>query len=467
MKEIRIDLGKVNLPLYIIATLALLTVISSFFEGSHVAELNSLPINRTELTNIKNISIMFTSKNFFKVDLFIDYIFDVSLEEHYKYMNLRVYQAGIEYRSSTNVLNDYAVNRQVSWYYLNPVYGNATIRLYRGNIFVAEENMTNLVPSNLSNTGFSCVGKDTKDRECEFSNVCYNAQNILYTSFHTVTSPLPILQLSDLISFSPKQISMNVSQNAAYKLETNITYNERIVVIAFNSFSLYSWDWIYNTATPLINAINDVSDIDRIHAIGAPSSVINSSFCNLFGKMEPLEDQLICNKYTIFKQLKPQPWGTVIQSKKIVLQKINEKVKKPTYDCIILEGGSHPIKFDNMNEIAQDISKLNPKTIDINITDDVEVIYYVSHAKYIFTTSGSTSSLVFWVNQGKFFEFVPSGFENVVNGQLPAEFVNASYYHYVVSQNETKLFDSNQIYNSTEDVSLNTTFTIHPFEFIP
>lgn len=136
---IQIDLNKYPVKLILAVLVILLTIISSFGEKSHAEELNKLPRDRNELTSIKDI-VMQYSDGLISVELFIDYIFEITLNQHLKFLHLEISNEKEHYSLNTNSLaSDPVVGKYTNLKFQSPISGRINASLFRSKTLLKTE----------------------------------------------------------------------------------------------------------------------------------------------------------------------------------------------------------------------------------------------------------------------------------------------------------------------------------------
>lgn len=138
-----VDFCKWQVKYGIMAIILFITFICCLDESCHATELNQLPVNRTEIYNIHNVTIEH-EHNQFIVGFNCNYIYPVSLESHFNLTKLFIQTETENYTYFTNESNKYFPRRSVTWIYNCPATGNATVKFYRSKTLIHEQNFTNL-----------------------------------------------------------------------------------------------------------------------------------------------------------------------------------------------------------------------------------------------------------------------------------------------------------------------------------
>ena len=136
---IQIDLSKYPIKLIFAGIVIIFTIISSFGEKSHAEELNKLPRDRNELTSIKEIT-MKHSNSLITVELYIDYIFQITLDQHLKFLHLDISNSA---ENHTLNINSLAKNPLIGKYtiltFQSPINGRVNVSLFRSKTLLKTE----------------------------------------------------------------------------------------------------------------------------------------------------------------------------------------------------------------------------------------------------------------------------------------------------------------------------------------
>ena len=136
---IQIDLNKNPIKLILAVLVIFFTIISSFGEKSHAEELNKLPRDRNELTSIKDI-VMQYSDGLISVELYIDYIFDITLNQHLKFLHLEISNEKEHYSLNTSSLaRDPVLGKYTNLKFQSPIYGRINASLFRSKTLLKTE----------------------------------------------------------------------------------------------------------------------------------------------------------------------------------------------------------------------------------------------------------------------------------------------------------------------------------------
>ena len=128
---VQIDLANYPIKAILSVIVIIFTVISSFFEKSYAEEINKLPSDRNELTSIKEIYIKY-SNQFIIVELHIDYIYEVTLEQHLKFLHMKVLHNDQHYSlNTTSMTPQSTIGKITILQFVAPISPPFTVQLYR------------------------------------------------------------------------------------------------------------------------------------------------------------------------------------------------------------------------------------------------------------------------------------------------------------------------------------------------
>ncbi|EAY11989.1 hypothetical protein TVAG_271720 [Trichomonas vaginalis G3] len=431
--QVSVDFGKLGIRYFLIALVIFLSIISSFGENSHATEINMLPRNRTEIDNIKNISLEYEN-NRFVAKFRCDYIFDISLSQHFELIRLDIEMAGLVFVIQTNESNKLSMDKQVTWYYDCPIKGNATVKLVRSKTVLIEKNFTNLMPTKENNATIHCSGLTEETRQCEIYRTCFTDNIIYYPSTHKARFPNPLIRFSKSQVMSAKKISAEENEEILSKNEIRSGLS---LIVNIGFFDPLSWNWIKNVGAPLAELIKHSKDIVKVLGIGTPRSIVDSNLVAMFADVLPVTNDYNCVESSLIRHLRPSD-AALNTLRDIILKEIpfdpyDSRIPK----AIVLKGGPNSVDFTNIEEIASQISHEKITIVDLESTTDFALAKIVANAKYVFSSSGIHTSQAFWIKNGTFVEFSPEGYECMENGSAAARASNSTYYRYVVKQNGT------------------------------
>lgn len=434
--QVNLDFNKLGIRYALLALVIFLSVISCMEESSYASELNVLPRNRTEIDNIQNISINYDQKRFI-VSFYCTCIFPISLEQHFVLSHLDIEFSGLIFSIQTNESNKFDLDREITWYYDCPIKGNATVKFYRSRTLLISKNFTDLEPTKAGNASIHCTGLTDDVRECEIYQTCFNSNHILYPSSYKATFPDPLIKFS---SFSQLVAKKGTIQNYEKILQQNEIRKGLSLVVAFDTFDFLSWKWLYRVAAPLAQIVSNSKQITKVLAIGAPRQIVDSNLVARIADVMPVSTDLNCVESALIRHLKPSHEAAETL-RQMILKEIPIDNKSPK--LIILTGGNNYIKYSNINIVSEKITNMTATTIDIDSTSEISLITSIANADYVFASSGKHTSQAIWMRQGKFFEFVPEGYECMEDGSQAAQIAKVNYTRYVTSFSNTTVANNN------------------------
>lgn len=140
---IQIDLSKYPIKLIFAGIIIFFTVLSSFGEKSHAEEINKLPRDRNELTSIKEISMNY-SNGLITVELYIEYIFEITLNQHLKFLHLDI-SNDTEYHSFNikSLAKEPLIGKHTVLTFQSPISGRINASLFRSKTLLKTEIFNN------------------------------------------------------------------------------------------------------------------------------------------------------------------------------------------------------------------------------------------------------------------------------------------------------------------------------------
>ena len=439
-RVIQIDLGKLPLKWIFAGLVLILSLLSLGGESSHASELNKLPWNRTEITNIKNISMELSNYKFI-IKMFVDYIFPISMTQHYMFFHLDIVGSGYTVTMKTNETNKeiYFPVKNNTFIHESPTFGDFTAKFIRSKTVLLEKNYTNIKPQkNYRNTTFSCWEDSHKQRECEIYNFCFKPERFFWFSKHKITFQEPLLKLDKFTTVSTKQAPKNLNQFIeSQQIDEMISGNN--VIVAFNYYDPLSWRWISEVLAPLADIVEKDNTIDKIYCLKAPREIIDSNMLSVLGSFSPvLPSDTICLQHGTYKILNYT--RTMYSNLKQKMQKeLKDQFRK--HKLVVLINNETDHYFINLAAAAQKITnQTDPHIINIQKTDELEIIKDIYEAEYVVSSIGLTSSQSFWLNNGTYIEFIPKGYECNTNCEDPCSKGKVKHLRYIVTENEVSLY---------------------------
>ena len=443
-RVIQLDLGKLPLKWIFAALVLILSLLSLGGESSHASELNKLPWNRTEITNIKNISMDLVNNNFI-IKMFVDYIFPISMTQHYMFFHLDIVGSGYTVTMKTNETKSdvYHPVKNNTFVHDSPTFGNFTAKFMRSKTALLEKNYSDIKPRlDYKNTTFSCWEDSYKQRECEFYNFCFKPERLFWFSKHRISFSEPLLKLDKLTTISTKRAPKQLNQfMESQQIDEMVSGNN--VIVSFSYYDPLSWRWISEVLAPLAEIVEKCKHIDKIYCIKAPREIIDSNLLSSIGPFSPvLPSDTICLQHATYKVLNNT--RTMYSSLKNKIQKeFKDELRK--HKLVVLISNETDHYFTNIKAAAQIIANTTQAhVIDVQKTDELEIIKNIFEAEFVVSTIGITSSQSFWLNHGTYVEFIPEGFECNTNCESPCIKGNVKYFRYVVTEKGIKPYQRDE-----------------------
>jgi len=434
-KVITIDLGRYPLKWIFAGIVLLLTIISSYGEKSHAAELNRLPRNRTELTNIKSANITYNGKDLI-VDMFIDYIFYISIHQHYYFLHLDIIGSGYSITMETKNA-DYvpALRKNFMMQFSVPGYGdNMNLTLYRSKSYI-NSTVLDLKYNQSPNTTISCKGKNTNDRTCTVHNVCFTYDRLFWFGKHNIQFQEPFIKFNGQHTFSGKKAMKQPMSSYLASKGLQDTVKNPVVAVAFTGVELNKWNWIYNVAAPL-SVIASNPKYDTVYALRTPTALKNHPFLTMLGNIVPVFDDHICADEVHFAHLEPSH-NAVENLKTKVSSALNEKVKESK--ALVFLSNESSFNVSNIIDVAKAVcNTTDVKTIIAEEYDEVSLISIMIGAQYIFSPTHDMLSYVFWMKSGIFVEFIPAGAECLKSISSMTQETGTKHIRFSIGSNTTK-----------------------------
>ncbi|OHS93777.1 hypothetical protein TRFO_11578 [Tritrichomonas foetus] len=458
---IQIDLGRYPLKLIFAFIVILLTVITSFGEKNHAEELNKLPRNRTEISNIKKIT-MTNADNLINVFLEIEYIYEITLSQHIQFLRLEIVSNGIKYLlNSSNLASEPILGRHTSFAYQTPIYGEIKANLYRSKTLLKSEsfNIQKAFDKNSQNgkTSLICSGYTSKTRKCEFSNVCMNSNSLLFFSEAPIEFENPLFSFSKtqfLNGKKGKSVTLDdylsqINQTEIADENTNEIqlFDKKTLVLAISNYLPYDWEWI-SSFSYIIEGYNydsTVLIVQNLHQIGHLTDYIkllskNDDFNFQFHKysgnscfQHVLIDHFIKNssKISTFRE-------KIIQN----LENTNSihKLTKNDKDFVLnLLSNSSNYQISNLNEVSKAICKdCSVHTVFIEESEVTDLIKSLQSAKFVVAPHSIALSQTFWM-KGTLFEFIPKGGECIEFPKEPISYSKIKHLRFITNETNVEL----------------------------
>lgn len=461
---IQIDLGRFPLKYIFLGIVFFLTMISFTGESSHASELNALPWNRTEISNIKNIT-MDLKDGVITVNMFIDYIFDISLIQHFNFIHLDLIGEGasvsIPFSSNNEFPEDFPKNNSIT--FDCPLFGNFTARLLRSRTLLYERNFTNLPIQKRTNTSVFCHKNALKEKECDVANFCFKPKRLFWFSKDPIVFSHDPLQLEKSTIIVTKEAPTVSLLKFVESQQIEDIYTGASVIVSFNSYKPYSWEWIENVAAPIADIAAHNEKIDKFFCLNAPKHIIDSDFLSLLGSFTPIsDDETAClelGKYRILNYAD----GMYDALRKRVFDEIGEFSNQ--HKTVVLTSKSTSKYFSNIMEAAKVITKCSdPYVIDIDTNDELKTIKDIYRSEFVISAPGNETSQAFWIKNGTFIELVPHGFECDVNGFAPAQKANVGYKKLIFDENGKIYKNETESFTEKKNHTLCNSFPKKPLE---
>ena len=290
--EIRIPLNQRNVVAGFVGLAAIIILLFSSSEDNKVSQLNSLPPDRNEVTNIKKAELLANGTHII-ANLDVQQIYPESILQHLGF--LHVICEGYGLTANIRVPPDYLKRSYTTFpqiVFESPIAGDFEMTLTRSsNVLATTKGHVNI--NHDTNSTISC-----SDTECNFTNVCYKDGVLnLFTPFEFTSkngvmgSYLRLNSIKDhrIQDYHPRISSKGIMKEPIYGFITSPYKDEAEylsnVFFPLDEYSMNSFVLLNETVNREVQSI---------------SGYVMGNFCSrqfIVKRIQPLERQYIYGKY--------------------------------------------------------------------------------------------------------------------------------------------------------------------------
>ena len=457
-KVVQFDLGKYPLKLIFASIVLFFSIISLFGEKSHASEINQLPSDRNELTNIKSIKLL-CEDDLIIVELDIDYIFDITLQQHIHFLRIEISDesSGIKYLVNSSILaKPPIIGKHTVLTFRSPIHGNVKVDLYRSKTLLKTENFV-LKESGMLKSQFmtlaSCDGRIALSRKCDFSNVGFRNDRINLFSFGQLQCSNPLLSSKNIFQHDYDiKCDHSTDQNMNQLIENNqnksiVAVEVKSLIVLIPEYSPYDWEWMLKIASlTLFNIKNNPQD-DEFEYLYVLSPPQNDKLKTYIQDVLKSDNVVLMNKSDFyFKQVQINHLlrnhdNMVIYRNRLIIDKDNTK---NDYLVILLSKFSTFI-VDNIEEIGKEISRIKNfeiKVVYIEDEDEFQMISLLNSAKIVLAPHSNALSQSFWMKSNSILiDIIPTGCECISFPSRPLAYSqeNIKYYRIIFDGAEVNI----------------------------
>ena len=442
----------------------LISFIACVTDKGYANDLNKLPPNRNELSSIKNITFSY-SDNKYNVKIDLDYIYPITAKAHMQFLHLDLEGDGFSLVMPALMTNPMNSSKHLDLSFENHLSHNFTANLYRSRHLIATKDIqsTNDMNHN-SNTSIYCRSEDltAKTRSCSITNFCLQKNSILAFNKFNYSFKKPFIQY-DHYQIQGKMAENQNKQVMVNRLKCNEFTKGKTLIVSMNKFKPFDFDFINIQLAPLVYITNNKSDfhyqqlfILNIQQISSPLFTTGIEIQTKYGENG-------CFEFADIKQLKPSEQALNYFKQKVLGSITNSDEKK----IIVLE--SSKTKYKNINEIIKEKYGHEPKIINIDSENDLDIIKQIHDSDIVISCALNENAFPLWMKENSsFIELIPKGYECLSNVKKVMKFAsNVKYELYSISNDETKQNPIDLECTNFTDISYpNIELTINPNGFI-
>lgn len=399
-RVVQIDLGKYPVKLVLAVAVFFLTVISATGEKSHAIELNKLPRNRTELTSIKSTNII-SEDNLVTLEMKIDCIYPITLQQHFKFLKLRLSGDGYNITMNTSdTVRASANSRDLSATFDPPVNGDIRAEMLRSSTVLnaSEIEMKHTTRRN-DRTEISTSGRFSTGRSVNLSNVCWNGNKFLYFSNATWALEDPLAKFSTGTVVSGRRGFTHTYNNYITQKKPGRVLSGNTLVVDLPVFDPLNWNDITEIAAPLANILQS----DHYETVLTLRDT-EIGYLKGFGNIVPLSST-VCTDSVILRHLRKS--RDAIQ---LFIQKMRAEMKQQNL-LVILDSNTSLLKVANIESLAKSVcSECELQKIVVENATHEYITRTLASAKYIIAPHSKAVSQVIW-SYGTLIELIPDGSE--------------------------------------------------------
>jgi hypothetical protein len=394
---LQLDLSRFPMKVIFAGVVVILAIISIRSPRHHITELNLLPRNRTELDSIKVVELKLVD-GLIQASVTIECIFPVTYDQTYRFFHLDFSASGINV--SMNKSHVTGMGRDgdtLRMTFTPPLYGHVRADLYRSRSLLASQIFDIPESDPDGSSAFSVLETDEDMRLVNFTNVCWALDHFIYFSRCIWSLRFPFLYFAGSATIS------GMKANTDKLLDSYDSIIEgRSVVIAFPQFSPFDWNWIQNTAAPIVSLQNEFDTVIALHGDA------NISYFSDFGVIIAVSEEPVCVERSEVNYLKYSPESTEFFRDQVMSLKGAVKMTKKV---VILLSNFGTFNVTNIRNISEAICP-NCKIQEImgeRLKFDA-LVKALSSAKFVLMPYSSMLSQALWI-RGVLIELIPEGSE--------------------------------------------------------
>ena len=402
---VQIDLAKYPIKYILGVLLLFLTIIASFGEKSHAVELNHLPPDRNELTSITGTELT-SDGNTVKGVFYIDCIFDITADQHIRFMRLGLQGDGFNITLNTtgDVRPHKASLKEIEMEFDPPVSGTVKAQLMRGKAVLNSSEFTLSRQFNRGNRSeISTNGKISFGRHVNVSNVCWNGRSFMYFGHSQWSLDEPLVKFNGNTVLSGQKAQPAVfDEYVTFKNISNVLAGVTLVV-SLEQYDPMNWTWMTRTAAPLAALIHEYQPSQVLALQGTTIGYLEK-----LGKISLVQNEQICTEVAVVEHMRKSPESAKLL-KKMLVKPDTEVLDR----VVLLLSNKSNFTVTNLEDLAAGVCEhcVVERLVAENESID-SIIEKVSRARVVIAPHSPVVSQALWA-QGTLIELIPENAECV------------------------------------------------------